>query len=316
MGDSKRPPLVTGEDGTLADASTGEILRSPGPGQDPYTGGNLLPAVRPEVHYISALPAHPPDLRVALDRWREDRDYIKRFLLEYLVESEYNEKGQPMRGRMHDYYRLPGKGEPDYRPTAVGAEKVALFFGLFKGPTELHILSETKEYVSVRARVVLVDAQGQVRGAAEKVGSSAEQGFQAASYKYGNPPDWRAGLNDIASRIAKRAYVEAVSITCALGELFNEIAREKASRPKQVTQQSQATDANGVKRADPKPDARGLPTVMPVGNHAGEPLKTLKTEFLRKAREACKGRPEYGQLADAIDETLEARREAAEEATT
>lgn len=310
MSDPKRTPLVQTDDGQLADADTGEILKHP-PGPDPYTGTTLVPMIRPDVE-VNALPAHPPNLSQALERWRDDREYVKRFLLTYLVESDYDDKGRPMKGRMHDYYRLPGKGEPEWKPTAVGAEKVALFFGLFKGPTEVHVLSETKEYVSIRARVVLVDARGLVRGSAEKVGSSAEQTFQAASYKYGNPPDWRAALNDIASRMAKRAYVEAVSITCALGELFNEIAREKAKQPKgQVTagQQSQSTDANGVKRADPQPDARGLPTVMPVGAHAGEKLTSLKTEFLKKAREACRGRAEYSKLADAIDEVLLQRSE-------
>lgn len=310
MGEIKRTPLVTGDDGTLADARTGEVLRAPGP--DPYSG-EVLPAVRsiPEVH-VGALPAHPPDLKVALERWKDDRDYIKRFLLDYLVECEYNEKGYPIAGRMHDYYKLPGKDE--WKPTAVGAEKVALFFGLFKGPTETQVLSETKEYVSVKARVLLVDARGNVRGSAEKVGSSAEPTFkESLERKYKG--DFRAGLNDIASRIAKRAYVEAVTITCALGELFNDIAREKAARQRQVGnggQQSQTTDR---KRADAKPDARGLPTVMPVGAHAGEPLKSLKTEFLLKARDACRGRSEYDKLAEAIGEILEERRHAAEGAT-
>lgn len=309
MGNPQQPPLVqTGR--TLVDGETGEVLHAP---PDPYTGTQLVPLVRPDVE-VSALPAHPPNLAIAFERWRDDREYVKRFLLTYLVESEYNEKGYPISGRMHDYYRLPRT--EDYRPTQVGAEKVALFFGLFKGPTEVHVLSETKEYVSVRARVVLLDARGLVRGSAEKVGSSAEETFQRGAKKYGTPPDWRAALNDIASRIAKRAYVEAVTITCALGELFNEIAREKAKQPKgQVTagaQQDQRADSNGVKRADPKPDARGLPTVMPVGAHAGELLTSLKTEFLKKARVACNGRAEYSKLADAIDEILETRREAGE----
>lgn len=309
MGEIKRTPLVHTDEGQLADPLTGEILRAPGP--DPYTGTELVPIAHPEVR-VGPLPAHPPDLRIALERWKDDRDYIKRFLLDYLMECEYNEKGYPIAGRMHDYYKLPGKEE--WRPTAVGAEKVALFFGLFKGPTETTILSETKEYVSVKARVLLVDARGNVRGSAEKVGSSAEATFkESLERKYKG--DFRAGLNDIASRIAKRAYVEAVTITCALGELFNDIAREKAARPRQVGngQQSQTPDR---KRADPKLDGRGLPTVMPVGAHAGEPLKSLKTEFLLKARDACRGRSEYDKLAEAIGEILEERRPAAEGATS
>lgn len=310
MGDTKRTPLVAGEDGTLADASTGEVLRAPA--RDPYTGAEVLPAVRPEVH-VGPLPAHPADLQLAFDRWKDEREIIKRFLLEYLVESEYDEKGRPRNGRMHDYYKLPGKD--DYRPTQVGAEKVALFFGLFKGPTEVHVLSEAKEYVSIRARMTLLDASGRVRGSAEKVGSSAEETFQRASAKYGNPPDWRAALNDIGSRIAKRAYVEAVTITCALGELFNEIAREKANQRKQVgSGQDQRADAN--RTADPKPDHMGRPTVMPVGAYAGVPLKVLDSEYLKKARVACNGRAEYSRLAEAIDELLEHRRDQAEGATT
>lgn len=304
MGEIKRPPLVTTESGTLADSQTGEVippveLRSPGP--DPYTGA-VLPVVS-----SGPLPAHPADLPRAFERWKDDREYVKKFLLTYLEESEYNDRGYPVNGRMHDYYKLPRT--EDYRPTAVGAEKVALFFGLFKGPTELHVLSETKEYVSVKARVVLVDALGRVRGSAEKVGSSAEETFkQSLDKKYKG--DFRAGLNDIASRVAKRAYVEAVSITCALGELFGEIAREKAGQKKQVTsgaQQDQRADAN--RSADPRPDARGLPTVMPVGKHAGTPLVKLDSEFLKRARVACQGRGEYAKLAEAIDNVLEARRE-------
>lgn len=296
MGEIKRPPLVTTEGGTLADTSTGEVLpplQLAPPGKDPYTGA-LVPL---EVS-TGPLPAHPRDLPLALERWKQDREYVKRFLLDYLVESEYNDKGYPISGRMHDYYRLPRT--EDYRPTAVGAEKVALFFGLFKGPTELHVLSETKEYVSVRARVLLVDAFGRVRGSAEKVGSSAEETFkQSLDKKYKG--DFRAGLNDIASRVAKRAYVEAVVITCALGELFNEIAREKAHRPKQVA---------AAREADPKPDAHGLPTVMPVGTRAGTPLVKLDSDYLKKARIACQGRVEYAKLAEAIDNVLDARREA------
>jgi hypothetical protein len=312
MDETKRPPLGTTDGGQLVDLSTGEMLKAPGP--DPYTGTELVPIRQvPEVH-IGPLPAHPPDLQLALERWKDDRAYVKRFLLDYLVECEYNEKGRPIAGRMHDYYKLPGKEE--WRPTAVGAEKVALFFGLFKGPTETTVLSEQKDYVSIKARVLLVDASGRVRGAAEKVISSAEATFQEYDgsgllKKYKG--DARAALNDIASRAAKRAYVEAVCITCALGELFNDIAREKAKQPKaQVTAGAAPPPPAGPKRADPKPNARGLPTVMPIGTHAGEPLTSLKTEFLLKAREACRGRAEYDKLAEAIGEVLESRREAAE----
>lgn len=301
MGEIKRPPLVTTEGGTLADTSTGEVippveLRAPGP--DPYTGA-VLPVVS-----SGPLPAHPSDLPRAFERWKDDREYVKKFLLTYLEESEYNDRGYPVSGRMHDYYKLPRT--EDYRPTAVGAEKVALFFGLFKGPTELHVLSETKEYVSVRAHITLVDALGRVRGSAEKVGSSAEETFkQSLDKKYKG--DFRAGLNDIASRVAKRAYVEAVSITCALGELFTEIAREKAGQKKQVGAGHQVERA--PQTADPRPDAHGLPTVMPVGKHAGTPLVKLESEFLKRARVACQGRGEYAKLAEAIDNVLEARRQ-------
>jgi hypothetical protein len=305
MSETKRP-LGTTDNGQLVDTSTGEVLQAP---PDPYASTALVPIVRREVH-IGALPAHPPDLRLALERWKDDREYVKRFLLDYLVECEYNDRGYPIAGRMHDYYKLPGKEE--WRPTAVGAEKVALFFGLFKGPTETTILSEQKDYVSVKARVMLVDANGRVRGSAEKVGSSAESTFkESLEKKYKG--DFRAGLNDIASRIAKRAYVEAVCITCALGELFNDIAREKAKQPKaQVAAGAAPPPPAGPKRADPKPNAQGLPTVMPIGTHAGEPLTSLKTEFLLKAREACRGRAEYDKLAEAIGEVLESRRETAE----
>lgn len=307
MGEIKRPPLVTTEGGVLADTSTGEVippveLRAPGP--DPYTGA-VLPVVS-----TGPLPAHPSDLPRAFERWKDDRDYVKKFLLTYLEEAEYNEKGRPINGRMHDYYRLPGKSD-EYRPTAVGAEKVALFFGLFKGPVELHVLSETKEYVSVRARIILVDALGRVRGSAEKVISSAEATFQ--EYEGGllkkYKGDARAALNDIASRAAKRAYVEAVSITCALGELFNQIAREKAGQKKQVGAGHQVAERPAPQSADPRPDARGLPTVMPVGKHAGTPLVKLESEFLKRARVACNGRSEYAKLAEAIDNVLESRRQ-------
>lgn len=311
MGDIKRTPLVHTDEGQLADPLTGEILHAPGP--DPYTGTAIVPMA--EVH-VGPLPAHPPDLKLALERWKDDRDYIKRFLLDYLVESEYNEKGYPITGRMHDYYRLPGKDE--WKPTAVGAEKVALFFGLFKGPTETQVLSESKDYVSVKARVLLVDARGNVRGSAEKVGSSAEATFkESLERKYKG--DFRAGLNDIASRIAKRAYVEAVTITCAIGEIFNDIAREKAAQKKQVGaggQQDQRADANRAKTADPKPDSQGRPTVMPVGAYAGIPLRVLDSEYLKQARVACNGRAEYTKLADAIDELLESRRHQHEGAST
>lgn len=263
---------------------------------DPYTG-EVLPA------RVQVERAHP-DLKLALERWHDDREYVKAFLRDHLRESEYNDKGWPITGRMHDYYRL-GPQKDEYRPTADGAQKVALFFGLFKGPTDVTVLTESKEYISVRVRVVLVDGQGRARGSAEKVLSSAEATFQKSDGglldKYHG--DARAAFNDVASRAAKRAFVEAVSITCALGDLFNDIGRERRAAAKAGTASSTAT-----KIADPKLDQLGRPTVMPVGPYAGVPLKVLESEYLKKAREACRGRAEYGRLAEAIDDLLEHRR--------
>lgn len=287
MGSDAKP--ATTPAGERFDAGTGELLSE---------GPRPLPA-RVEVGTRGLLAGR--DLQVALQEWERDRDYVRQFLREYLREAEYNDRGYPINGRMHDYYRLPG-AEPSWKPTEVGAEKVALFFGLFKAQPEVTVTTESKDYVSVRARVVLVDGQGNVRGAGEKVVSSLEKTFKDQIEKAGG--DHRAILNVIASRAAKRAYVEAVTITCALGELFNEIARERASN-NNGGKQSQATDP---KRADPKPDAHGRPTVMTVGAHAGVPLRNLSGEYLAQARAGLEGRARHAKLIEAIDEELERRR--------
>lgn len=241
------------------------------------------------------------------------RTALLTFIERKLTEAEYERSGYPVKGAMHDFYRLP---EFDLKVvTKGGASKVANLLRFRIGKKRVTSATFTADHGSARVMVELVDADGRPVGAHEAACSTAEKGFQrpGTRCKYGakweqdehgkylrelEPPDYRASENDVVSRAGKRAFVGALVVAASLEEVFD---------------LEWSTDAAGEegqeKTAPPKPAPKGGPT-MAFGESKGQPLTAIDAAELVKVRDWCKKKDatRWAKFTGEIDEELESRR--------
>lgn len=234
----------------------------------------------------------PMDLQRNLDAFQRNRDTLMKFVRGYLTESDYDGKGYPVPGKVHDYYLVPGSQNKAL--TKLGAEKLAMLFRFGVGTTRLVASQETKEYASATVEVTLVDQYRREVGSAVSSCSSAEAGLQRASKKYGG--DWRAALNDIVARARKRAIVQAVIVATSADEVF-------------VSGENDTT-GSGDESAVPASRAR-FPEKF--GSYGGRYVDELWTDELIKVAEWCRTKakkPEtVAPILDAVNDELERRRD-------
>jgi hypothetical protein len=253
-----------------------------------------------------------------LVQYDERRTALFGFIEGKLLEAEYERTGYPVKGAMHDFYRLP-----DYDLKTVtkgGASKVANLLRFRVGKKRVTSATFTADHGSARVMVELVDAEGRPVGAHEAACSTAEKGFQSPGVrcKYGakwerddkgkflrelDPPDYRAAENDVVSRAGKRAFVGALIVAASLEEVFD-IETSTDAAGEEGTEKPRAA-------APPKPARKGGPT-MAFGDHKGEPLSAIDAAELVKVRDWCEKRDatKWAKFIGEINEELESRRTA------
>jgi hypothetical protein len=270
--------------------------------QDPPTAGAVTVSNR---HVPTVSDGGPPvsltpqERRAAIaeraEAFGDWRAGLKRFVLEHLREGEYEPSGYLQIGKQHDYYRVAPGGA--FALSKSGAEKVSQFLAWVRGGVETTRVHEAKDFVSITKRAHLVDVlTGQVRGSAEASATSSEKGFQKGlAKKYGG--DFRAALHDIASRAEKRAYVQAVTLSSGMTEVFAEIEADRA--------------ADAARREKLKAvDAQGLPVYMPGGEHEGMPIDRVPTRYLAEFLERLREEEKAPRLMDKIEQVLLSREQA------
>ncbi len=247
------------------------------------------------------------DLEENLKRMARDRATILRFIREQLVEAEYDAKGRPIKGKMHDFYTLPGYDKKT--PTKQGGEKLAQFFKLRRAKTESVERVCTKEFAMAAVRVELVDKWGVPAGSGEAAATTAEQGFQGAAAKYGqrkdqsgkitSEADYRAAFNDIVSRAGKRAFTQAVIYATATDDIFDatgEIERK--------------AEAQGM--SDEAPPAKRARFPEKFGDLSGKYLDEVQDEELVKVADWCRTKAKnpaaVAPILEGVTEELERRR--------
>ena len=258
-----------------------------------------------------------------LSDFKRTRDALMLFIREELEEAEYQRNGYPVAGALHDFYTMPDfNGKRAI--TKQGAEKVADLRRWRKSASNVTACTETKEYVSARVNVQLVDAMGQPVGAYEAACSSAEKGFQSpgtqekygAKYKWENDPnggrarrtneqtqapDWRGGLNDIVARAGVRAFRGAVLVAAAMDEIFDIAlstgAEDEATGGEAEQTQPQPTQPQHAAPA-PEPVKVTLESKVPFGKHGPQydgggaltrPAKTVRGPHPRRERRSRLG---------------------------
>ncbi len=210
----------------------------------------------------------PLDLARQLDTWKRNRDVLLSFVRDYLEEASYDEKGYPIPGQVRDYYKVPGSQTKAL--TKRGGEKVANLFRFGKAETRVVDKTETKEYVSATVEVTLADHYRRPIGSAVSSCATAEGGFasERAKKKYGG--DYRAALNDVVARAAKRAFVQAVIVAAAADEVFTA---------------AEDVDPNPDPPApapSPAPPSPRLPKSPALKQYAGKEIKELPSDALTK----------------------------------
>ncbi len=257
-------------------------------------------------------------------QYERHQQAVAEFIRTKLREAEYDEQGYPVRGKLNDFYQLPGYDKKTL--TKAGSEKFGTRFRYRVLAAKTTHSIETPTYVSARVHVELVDAYGHPVGAFEAACSSAEAGFrtQTVQERYGaafrrqgdelvtiQAPDYRAGLHDICARAKKRGYVGAIITALNLQDVFD------------VTSSTGAVGDEGGDGAGqegrvahvPAPNPRTTSVVerpkrITVG---GRPLDMLTTADLERALETVRtmapdDRPQWGKHEEAITRELEERR--------
>lgn len=242
------------------------------------------------------------DLEKRLARVAKDNKIVRRFIAEQLVECEYDKKGYPLKGKMHDFYTLPNYDKKC--PTKQGAEKLAAFANLRRAKTYTVARECSKEFSMAEVQVELVDKFGQPAGSGDAAATTAESSFQGATKKYGG--DWRAAYNDVLARAGKRAFVQAVIYATATDDIFDSTG--------EVAKQAEAA---GI---DEEADATRPRFPAKFGNVSGQYLDEQTDETLIKialwCRKEAKNPKAVAPIAEAIDEELERRRADTEQGPT
>jgi hypothetical protein len=256
-----------------------------------------------------------------LIQYDERRTALLGFIDGKLLEAEYERTGYPVKGAMHDFYRLP-----DYDLKTVtkgGASKVANLLRFRVGKKRVTSATFTADHGSARVMVELVDADGRPVGAHEAACSTAERAFQSPGVrcKYGakweydekgravrelDPPDYRGAENDVVSRAGKRAFVGALIVAASLEEVFD------------LERSTDAAGEEGQEKRAAKPAAARRPAAghrLPGSSdkwdgHGGKTLSEVPADVLVKARNWLRNKNEVKNAAivSAIDEELERRR--------
>jgi len=246
------------------------------------------------------------DLEKRLARVAKDNKIIRRFIAEQLVEAEYDKKGYPLKGKMHDFYTLPNYDKKC--PTKQGGEKLAAFANLRRAKTYTVARACEKDFSMAEVQIELVDKFGQPAGSGDAAATTAESSFQGAAKKYGlrtddkgkvtQAADWRAAYNDVVARAGKRAFVQAVIYATATDDIFDSTG--------EVAKQAEAA---GV---DEESEANRPRFPEKFGNVGGQYLDDQTDETLIKialwCRKEAKNPRAMAPIAEAIDEILERRR--------
>lgn len=234
------------------------------------------------------------DLEKRLATVEKNNAIVRRFIASQMLEAEYDKKGYPLKGKMHDFYTLPNYDKKC--PTKQGAEKLAAFANLRRAKTYTVARECSKEFSMAEVQVELVDKFGQPAGSGDAAATTAESSFQGAAKKYNG--DWRAAYNDVLARAGKRAFVQAVIYATATDDIFDstgEIAKK--------------AEAAGVDE-DSETNRPRFPEKF--GNVGGKYVDELKSEELITIREWCKTKAKnpatFAPLVEAINEELESRR--------
>jgi len=233
----------------------------------------------------------PLELATHLAVWKRNRATLVAFVRDYLEEASYDAKGYPVAGQVRDFYNIPGAQTKAL--TKRGGEKLANLFRFGKATTDVVDKTETKEYVSATVQVTLADQYRRPVGSAVSSCSTAEGGFasERAKKKYGG--DYRAALNDVVARAAKRAFVQAVIVAAAADEVF--------------------TAAEDVE-PNPEPPAPGPKPRFPenFGNLSGKLIAETDAQTLLTVANWCRTTAKNPQavapILEAVEEELERRR--------
>lgn len=268
--------------------------------------------------------AKEADPAFALAQYDKRREMLLGFVASKLQECEYDKSGYPLKGKMHDYYILPGYDKKT--ATKQCASKVADLLRLRASSKRVTSATFTADHGSARVAVDLVNADGRPAGSHEAACSTAEAGFRSmgARKKYGaryegskevEPPDYRAAENDIVSRAGKRAFVGAVIVAASLEEVFDiESSTDAAGDRDDAAGQAPAPQSAAPSRQS---TGRTDGPKMAFGENKGAPLASLESDALTRVRDWCikKDAVKWNKFIGEIDGELDARRIAeAEEA--
>jgi hypothetical protein len=218
----------------------------------------------------------PTDLALQLDAWKRNRATLVAFVKTYLEEASYDEKKLPIPGQVRDFYKVPGSETKAL--TKRGGEKVATLFRFGKATTTVVAHTETKEYVSATVEVTLVDQYRRPVGSAVSSCSTAEAGFASERARRKYQSDYRAALNDVVARAAKRAFVQAVIVAAAADEMFTGTV---ADEPETGGEAAPAS----APPADPGPF---LPKAPALKHYAGQSVRQLPADALAKIARVLK----------------------------
>ena len=223
-----------------------------------------------------------PEFQMA--QYDKRREALLRFVGTKLEEADYTEGGYPVKGGMHDFYRLPGYDTKTV--TKGGASKIANLLRFRIGKKRVTSAEFTVEHGSARVMVELVDADGRAVGAHEAACSTAEASFQSDGVrrKYaasGGEVDYRAAENDVVSRAGKRAFVGALIVAASLEEIFD-LERSTDAAGEDGSEKPRGEAPPKPAAAKPAPAATGG-TLMAFGKTKGTPLADLSDAELKGA---------------------------------
>lgn len=290
------------------------------PGGYPVPGERVGTAVIPS----SAPDSLAVDLRQNLDTFKKNRDVVLEFIRsEYFEEAEYDDKGNPIPGKLGDYYKVAG--DPNQKAlTKRGASKIKQLFRWHRGAARRVAGDESKEYCSSTVEVPILDQYGRSVGAGIGSCSTAEKRFQSIGSikKYGGwadwpkgakqptvtrAPDYRAALHDVTSIATKRADTQATIVAAALEEAFTGTTEDEG-RDEKLEEREPAQFPG-------QPPVARLPKGK-FGKHAGKPVAEVQPtedlvqirDWMRgKGKKAAKNPAAWAPLADAIDLELDTR---------
>lgn len=269
------------------------------------------------VERVAATIAPEATLADRLAQFKIDRDAVLTFVKEYLVEAEYDDKGNPIAGKLGDYYKVHGSEQRAL--TKGGASKVKQLFRWHRGAARHVDGRQDKDYCSATIEVPILDRYGHTVGAGigscntaeyrfRSVGNIKKYGGWAEKGKGGPPkvtkePDYRAALHDIISIATKRADTQATIVAAALEEVFT------------GTTDDEGRDEKPEEREPAEHPGRPVEPRLPkgkFGKHGGKLLAEVPTAdlglILEWATKRAKSPKVWAPLARAVERELEVRR--------